>query len=57
MAITTIKLTDEQYETLLFICNGETIFKPSEILKQPLIGFLGENVKIESNTDVIHFVK
>lgn len=55
--IETIKLTKDQYETLLFLSNGQTIFNISELYYEPFNRFMGENIDRKSNTDVIHFVK
>lgn len=57
MNVQTILLTEEQYETLLFLFNGLTTFVKDEITSERLKKFLGKNVYIESNTEVIHFVK
>ena len=39
----TIKLTKNEYETLMFIANKRTIFTKEELNEHPLNGFMGKN--------------
>ena len=55
--ITTITLTENEYNTLIYLCNGETVFKTSELLKEPLSSFIGNSDINTTENEYIHFVK
>ena len=54
MKVKIIKLTENEFNSLLFIANGRTLFNSYELLEEPLQTFFNCKSKID---ELIQFVK